>query len=184
MRISFTFVRAKDLRTSLLITRPRIFYSPVHRGYIRKVSVHLVQEYFPHDCSTYSISCREQKKSNLMKKYQNETATRQRRDSVTGSNAIARKINTMLLLPTHRACRRAAANSVVVSNPLDTLYILCRRHHCHFVVFVIIFLRRRLRPCCRFLGPVADHPPPPLLSPIPWTRRLFLVPHQRLCRCH
>ena len=32
------------------------FNSPVCRGYIRKVSVNLVQKYFPHDCSTDSIS--------------------------------------------------------------------------------------------------------------------------------
>ena len=41
--------------------RTNIFYSPVRRGYIRKVSVHLVQNYFPHDFSTDSISCSEQK---------------------------------------------------------------------------------------------------------------------------
>ena len=46
------------------------------RGYIRKVSVHLVQKYFPHDCSTDSISCSEQKKIGIWwKQYQNETAT-------------------------------------------------------------------------------------------------------------
>ena len=64
MRIPFPFLHTKDLRTSLLITRTRSFYSPICRGYIRKVSVHLVQKYFPHDCSTDSISCSE----HLMKK--------------------------------------------------------------------------------------------------------------------
>ena len=62
MGFLFTFLCAKDLRTSLLITRTRSFYYPVRRGYIRKVSVHLVQTYFPYDCSTDSISYSKQKK--------------------------------------------------------------------------------------------------------------------------
>ena len=62
MRISFPFVRAKKLRTSLLIMNTRTFYSPVRRRYIHKVSVYLVQKYFPYDCSTDNISCSEQKK--------------------------------------------------------------------------------------------------------------------------
>ena len=70
------------------------FYSPVLRGYIRKVSIHLVQKYFPHDCSTDSLFCRRKKKWIWWKKYQNETSTRQRQDSVTVSNAIASKIDT------------------------------------------------------------------------------------------
>ena len=42
MGFSFPFLRANDLRSSLLIMRTRIFYSLVRRGYIRKVSVQLV----------------------------------------------------------------------------------------------------------------------------------------------
>ena len=69
------FLLAKDLPRFLLITRTRIFYSPVRRGYIRKVSVHLVQTYFLHDCSTDSISCSERGK----KEYdENNIKTRQR----------------------------------------------------------------------------------------------------------
>ena len=65
MRISFPFLRAKDLCTSLLIMR------------------------------THSYS-------NFL---QNETSMRQRRDSVTVSGAIARKINTPLSLPIHLSRR-------------------------------------------------------------------------------
>ena len=46
MRILFPFLRSKDLRTSLLIMKNLSFYCHVHRGYIRKVSVHLVQNVF------------------------------------------------------------------------------------------------------------------------------------------
>ena len=41
------------------------------------------------------------------------------RDSVTVSNAIASKINTLLSLPIHRARCQATAASAVVSDPLD-----------------------------------------------------------------
>ena len=57
MRISFIFLLAKGLRRFLFIMINRSFYSPVRRGYIRKVSMHLVQKYFPHDCSTDTLSC-------------------------------------------------------------------------------------------------------------------------------
>ena len=44
---SFTFLRANDLRLSLLIMRYRIFFSFLYvGGYIRKVSVQLVPKYF------------------------------------------------------------------------------------------------------------------------------------------
>ena len=72
------------------------FNSPKCRAYKSKVSVHLVQKYFPHDCSTDSISCSKQKKGILRKQYQNETATRKRQDSVTVRNPIASKINNLL----------------------------------------------------------------------------------------
>ena len=68
MGFSFPFLRAKDLRTYLLIMRTRSFYSHMHREYIRKVSVHLVQKQFPHDFSNDIISYSKQKKRNLMKK--------------------------------------------------------------------------------------------------------------------
>ena len=76
-RISFPFLCAKYLRTSLLIARTRIFYSPVRRGNIRKVSVHWVQKYFLHDCSTNSIFCSEQGEKESDEK---NIKTRQRRD--------------------------------------------------------------------------------------------------------
>ena len=77
MRISFTFLLAQELCKFLLITRTRIFNSPVNRKYIRKVRVHLVQKYFPHDCSTYSISCIEHGKKECDEK---NTKTRQQLD--------------------------------------------------------------------------------------------------------
>ena len=65
MGFSFPFLCAKDLRMSLLIMITRSFFSPVRGGYISKVSVHFVQNYFPRDCSTDNISCskREKKES-------------------------------------------------------------------------------------------------------------------------
>ena len=106
------------------------FYSPVLRGYIRKKIVHLVQKYFLHDFSTDSILAVNKKKGIWWKKYQNETETRQRRGSVTVTNTIARKINTLLSLPIHWGRCQSAAASVVVSNPLDVLYILHQCLHC------------------------------------------------------
>ena len=44
---------------------------------------------------------------------------RHRQDSITVSNAIAKKIDTPSLLPIHRARRQAASAFVVVFNPLD-----------------------------------------------------------------
>ena len=61
MGFSFPFLRANDLHSSLLNIRARIFHSLVRRGYIRKVSVQLVQKYFPRVCSTDSSSCSERK---------------------------------------------------------------------------------------------------------------------------
>ena len=101
--------------------------SPVCRGYISKVSVHFVQKYFPHDFSTDSISCSEREKRNLMKKYQNEKATSV---GVTVSNLNAKKINTLLSLSIHQACRQSDAAFFVVFNPLDVSYILRRRIRC------------------------------------------------------
>ena len=148
MRISFIFLLAKDLRTSLLIMKTRSFYSPARIGYIRKVSVDLVQKYFLHDCSTDSISCSKKKES--------DEKNRQRRDSVTISNPIASKVNTLLSLPIQRSCCRSASASVVVSNPLDASSILCRRLHC------------RCSSICYHL----PLPTPPLLSYITWACRL------------
>ena len=118
MIISFPFLRAKDLRTFLFIMRTLFLNSTVHRGYIHKVSVHLVQKYFPHDCSTDSIYCSEQKKESD----KNNIKTRQqrdRRDSVTVRDVISRKINISLSLPIHRARRQAVSASVVISDPLE-----------------------------------------------------------------
>ena len=130
MRISFPFLRARDLRTYYWSWELVFFHSPVRRGYIRKVSVNLVQKYFLHDCSTDSISCSERVKKESDKKYQNDATTRQTQYSVTVSDEIARKINTTLSLPIHRARSWAAAVSDVLSDPLDTSYILCRRIRC------------------------------------------------------
>ena len=54
-----------------------VFYSHVCRGYIRKVSVHLVQEYFPHDFSTDSLSCSKQGRK---ESDENNIKRRQQRD--------------------------------------------------------------------------------------------------------
>ena len=77
MRISFSFLRVKYLRTSLLIMRNDSFYSPVRRGYIRKVSVHFVQKCFLRDFSTGSIYYSEQTKK---ESDENNIKTRQRQD--------------------------------------------------------------------------------------------------------
>ena len=61
MGLSFPIIRANNLCSSLLNIRARSFYSLVCRGYIRKVSVQLVQKYFSRVCSTDSISCSERK---------------------------------------------------------------------------------------------------------------------------
>ena len=95
-------------------------------------------------------------KRNLTKKNQNEIANRQIWDSVTVSNPVARKINTLLSLPIHRACRRSAAASVVVSNTLDAWSILLWRL------------------CCRYCSLCDNLPPPTTLSSlyITWARCL------------
>ena len=116
------------------------------------------------------------------KKYRNETATRQIWDSITVSNLKARKINTPLSFPIHRPI-------VDLLPPPSSSLISWTRHLFSadasvviFVVCVLIFLLRRLCCCFRFLGPVAYPPPPLLLSPIPRTRRIFLVLFRRLRR--
>ena len=79
MRISFPFLRAKELRTPLLITITCIFYSPVHREYMRKDCVHLAQKRFRHDCSTDSNYYSEKKKNltkPISKQENDETETR------------------------------------------------------------------------------------------------------------
>ena len=110
------------------------FFSPVRRGYIRKVSVHLVQKYFLHDCSTDSTSCSKRKKGIWWKKNQNKTSTRQIRDSVTVRNLKARKINTLFSLPIQKSWRRYAATSVVVFDFLDALSILRQRIYCCYCI--------------------------------------------------
>ena len=66
MIISFTFLLAKDIHKFLLLMITRSFYSPVCKGYIRKVSVHLVQRYFPHDYSTDSLSFSKRLKTEML----------------------------------------------------------------------------------------------------------------------
>ena len=61
MGFSFPFLRANDLRPSLLNIRALSFILLYVGGYIRKVSVQLVQKYFSRVCSTDSFSCRERK---------------------------------------------------------------------------------------------------------------------------
>ena len=69
-------------------------------------------------------------KRNPIKKNQNKTETEQRQESATVSNAIARKMNTPLSLSIQMVERPPDAASVVVYDPIDTSYILCRRLRC------------------------------------------------------
>ena len=95
------------------------------------------------------------KKGIWWKQYQNETATRQRQDSVTVSKLKVRKINTPLLLPIHYTRHRSAAASVVVFDTLDALSILRRRICC---------------PCCSLCNYLPPRTPPLLY--IHWVLRL------------
>ena len=61
MGFSFPFLRANDLGLSLLNIRARSFLLSCTKGYIRKVSIQLVQKCFSRVCSTDSISCSERK---------------------------------------------------------------------------------------------------------------------------
>ena len=94
MRISFPFLLAKELRR-FYWSREIVFLSLLYVGgtYSRLVYT-WYKNNFPHDCSTDNLSCREWKKGIWWKQYQNDTATKQRRDSVTVSDAIASKIDT------------------------------------------------------------------------------------------
>ena len=161
------------------------FYSPVRRGYIRKVIVHLVQKYFPHYCIPDSISCSKLK----IKEYdENNIKTRQQlyRDE------------TLLLLATWKQgnstlCCRCQSNRPVVDLLPPLMSFLIPWMRCLssadasiivVVFFVLIFLLWRLHCCRRFLGPVVYPPPPPSLYLIPWTHHASLVLCWRLCHCH
>ena len=160
-----------------------MFYSPVRRGCICKVSVHFVQKYFPHDCRTDSLSCSKQggKESD-----ENNTKTRQQQD----------REDTVLLLATQYQGKSTLCSRFQSIGPdvepllppsLSPIPCTCRLSSANasFVVvelFGIIFFFRRLR--CRHisLGTVVKPPPPLLSSLIPRTRRLFLVLCRRLRR--
>ena len=91
-----------------------------------------------------------------MKKISKRDSERDRQDSVTVRNSIARKIYTPPSLPIHWYRRQSAAASVVVSNPLYTSSILFRRLRCQYWI-------------------IRAHPPPPtppLSLYIPRARRL------------
>ena len=81
---------------------------------------------------------------------------RQRQDVVTVSNPIARKINTPLLFPIHRACCQSSATSAVVSDHLGFSFIFHWRLCCH---------------CCSISAHLPP-PTPPLSSYISWACRL------------
>ena len=132
-----------------------VFYSSVRRGYISKVSVHLVQKYFPHDCSIDSISCSKRWKR---ESDENSIKTRQQLD----------RDQTVLLLATWKQVKYALCCCCQFTRPV--VYQLphpppssipwTRRLSSAdasvvvVVVFVIVFLFRRLRRCRRFLGPI------------------------------
>ena len=88
-----------------------MFYSLVRRGYICNVSVQLVPKYFSHNCSTDSISCRENK--NRMRTLLNQDSnSRQRQYIVPVSNLKSRKIETFLSFSIHLAYHRFTAAAV------------------------------------------------------------------------
>ena len=121
------------------------------------------------------------KKRNLMKK----TKTRQRLD----------KDETVLLLATRKQgkstlrCCCQSTRPIVNPLPPPSSSLIPWTRHLSFtdtsivvaLVFVLIYLLRRLRRRHRFLGTVVKPPPPLLLSPIPRTRRVFLVLFQHHC---
>ena len=94
MRISFPFLRANYLRTSLLIMKTRIF----NLLYVGGTHERLVYTWYKHIFCMIAVLIvlfeANKKEEIWWKQYQNETATRKKQDSVTVSNAIARKINT------------------------------------------------------------------------------------------
>ena len=156
MGFLFPFLRAKDLRMSSLIMRTRIFfYSPVRRGYICKVSVHLVQKYLRHDCSTDSISCSKQGGKGSDEK---NIKTRQLLD----------KDNTVLLLATWKqgkstlCCRFQSIKPVIDPLTLTSLSLIPWTRRLSYdntssvvvVVFVLVFLLQRLHRCRIILRPV------------------------------
>ena len=131
------------------------FNSPVRRGYIHKVNLHLVQKYFPHNCSTDIISFSEQK---ILESDENNIKMRQRLD----------RENTMLLLPTWNQgkstlrCRCQSTGPVVdplpppfsSSIPYKRCLSSADASFVVVVVFVLIFFLQRFCRCRRFLGPV------------------------------
>ena len=125
MVISFPFLRAEDLRRFLLIMRTRGFFTLL---YVEGTYERLVYTWYKNifrmiAVLIFSLAVN-RKKGIWWKKYQNETATRQRQDSVTVSGTIARKINTLSSFPIHWGRPQSAAASVVVYDTLDASHIL------------------------------------------------------------
>ena len=132
MIISFPFLRAKDLRMSLLIMITCSFLTLL---YVGDIYDRLVYTRYKHIFRTIAVLmvffAVNPEKWIWWKQYQNETATIKRRQSVTTRNEITRKMNTILLLPIYSARCQSAAASVVVSDTLDALYILRRCLCCY-----------------------------------------------------
>ena len=92
MIILFPFLRAKGLRRFLLIMRTCIFLTLLYVGVTYKSFVYTWCQNILRDCSTDSLYCSDGRGKVIWRKqYQNETARIQRRESVTVSDAIARK---------------------------------------------------------------------------------------------
>ena len=95
MRISFPFLLAKDLRRFLLIMRTRSFLTLLYEGGTYARLVYTWYKNIVHVIAVLIVSFAANKtRRNLMKNHQQETVTSQIQDSVTVSDAIARKSDT------------------------------------------------------------------------------------------
>ena len=148
MGFSFPFLCANDLRTSLLIMITRSFFTLIYVGGTYATLLYICYKNSLHMIAVLIVFYAKTGKRNLMKKYQNKTATRQIQDSVTVINLKASKINTPLSLSTYQAWCWSAATSIFVFDSLDALSIL----------------RRHIRCCCCILRARLPPPTPPLLS--------------------
>ena len=151
------------------------FYSPVRRGYIRKVSIYLVQNIFRMIAVLIVFLAANKKKEsgeNYIKKRQRIDRdekvllleTRQKGKSTLRccGQSIGPVVNPLpppSLSPIPWTRRLSSSNAYVVI----------------VLVFVLIFLRRRLCRCHRLLGPFVKPPLPPSLSLIPHMHRTSVV---------
>ena len=139
-----------------------VFYPPVCRGYIRKVSVNLAQKYF-HMISVLVVFLAVNEKKEYDK---NNIKTRQQQDRDETVLMLATKYQGKSTL---RCCFQSIRPVAKPLPPPSLSLIPCTRClpsvYASVVaveVFVSIFLRQRLHCRCRLFGPVVD----PLLPPL------------------